>query len=463
MKSKQTSSSSSGLTRLRRRIVRLSNKQSDEDTKNRLLVFQVVLAGTLVLCGLLVFLLAVSYFALDNHYVKSRLIWGVALFAYLSLIAVLIYKYQAYKASAPMFVAFYALTAAASVWLWGINSVFALLLFSLVIVLAGIIIRARYALVMALTASLVLAGTQIAIMHGHQLVGSAIRSSNFGQVIGYSIIFFIIALICWLYSNQMERSLHKAARAELLLQAQKANLEKMVQKRTAALEEKRIHELEQMYRFTQVSALSTGLLHDLANYVTILSLDIENLHTKHRSQTLQRASQTIAYIDDMVNGVRQQLQGESQTAVFNSADATQEVITILQHKAAQAGVTIAWQEPSNKNDLLVEGDLIRFNQVITIFITNAIEAYDKKTTGATVAVSVGRSAEKVVITISDTGKGIDMAQRQTLFKPFHSDKKGGMGIGLFLARQIIQEHFKGKVRLDPALERTTFTITIPAR
>ena len=432
----------------------------DSDSKNRMFIFRVVLTGTLSFTGLLTLLLFISYALVGNDFVLTRLLMALAGMVYLGFIAVLTYQFHAAKAAMPLFLLFYAGIAAASTWFWGLNSVFAILLWGLVIVLGGIIIRARYALYMATIATAVLIWTQIAINHGHQLTLTNMPPTNVGEALGYSVIFYVIALLCWLYGNQMERSLYKAERAEFILQGQKNNLEAIVKKRTDALESKRLEEMAQLYRFTQVGTLGTGLLHDMANYLTTLTLDIENLHDKNNSETLRRASNTIKYIDTMVDTVRDHLQGESREKPFNSAEAIDAVIQTLLSKANHAHVTLDWK-PSDASGLTVYGDVIRFNQIITTLVCNAIEAYQEKDPDKHVHISIKKEDNNAVINVTDKGKGISETKRKQIFEPFNSTKKQGMGIGLFLAKQTVESSFKGGIQLDPETDRTSFTITIP--
>jgi signal transduction histidine kinase len=424
-------------------------------------IFRVVLIGTLSFAGLLSLLLFISYAIAGNDFVLTRLLVALGGMVYLGFIATLTYQFHAYKTAMPMFLLFYVGIAAASTWSWGLNSVFAVLLWSLVIVLGGIIIRARYALYMATLATAVLIWTQIAINHGHQITFANMPPTDVGEALGYSVIFYVIALLCWLYGNQMERSLYKAERAEFILQGQKNNLEAIVKKRTEALESKRLEEMAQLYRFTQVGTLGTGLLHDMANYLTSLTLDIENLHDKNNSETLKRASNTIKYIDTMVDTVRDHLQGESREKPFNSADAIDTVIQTLLSKAHHAHVALDWKKPSSTGEFKAYGDVIRFNQIITTLVCNAIEAYQEKDTDKNVLITIKKDGANAVINVTDKGKGISDTKRKQIFEPFNSTKKQGMGIGLFLAKQTVESSFKGSIQLDPETDRTSFTITVP--
>ncbi len=413
--------------------------------------------------GLLLALLSISYFMLHNDYVLGRLLCAVASLAYLTVVTLCAYHYRAYAVAASLLTLFYLAIGTGSVWQWGVNNTFGIILMSLVVILSGILLRARFALWAAAAVSTLVIGIQASIQMGHQPDGFGIVvPSSYGDAIGYSASFGIIGLICWLYGNQMERSLHKAERAEIILHAQKTNLEHIVKQRTAALEEKRLQELEQMYRFTQVGSLSTGLLHELANYITVLNLDIEDLRAHHSSQTVERARQTIQYLDTMIDGVRSQIRSESGESTFNISGIISQVVGILQYKAHQSRVTIDWQEPKHARQYSFYGFSAQFSQIVTILIANAVESYGQQHTDRVVTVRLSLQDNQFIISVTDHGRGISPSERKTLFKPFHSTKKDGMGIGLFLARHMTESSLGGRLELEPGREATTFTITLPS-
>ncbi|WDT73574.1 MAG: ATP-binding protein (plasmid) [Candidatus Manganitrophus sp.] len=58
-----------------------------------------------------------------------------------------------------------------------------------------------------------------------------------------------------------------------------------------------------------------------------------------------------------------------------------------------------------------------------------------------------KNADRVEISIKDTGSGIPKAQMDKVFKPFYTTKSKGMGVGLSLAKRIIERH-GGTLRLE---------------
>jgi signal transduction histidine kinase len=116
-------------------------------------------------------------------------------------------------------------------------------------------------------------------------------------------------------------------------------------------------------------------------------------------------------------------------------------------------------EDNKKSQYIVLGDPLRLSQAITILATNAVEASFSNESEVSIEISsVGRS---VLISVKNFGRGIPSSKREQLFKPQKSTKETGLGIGLYVTKQIIETHFKGKLWLSPATEYTQFNIEIP--
>jgi anti-sigma regulatory factor (Ser/Thr protein kinase) len=89
-----------------------------------------------------------------------------------------------------------------------------------------------------------------------------------------------------------------------------------------------------------------------------------------------------------------------------------------------------------------------FEWVIENLIKNAVDAISSDKKG-TIRVRLSNSSDKniVYIDISDTGKGINPRDKKNIFNPGFSSKKRGWGLGLSLAKRIIEEYHKGKLYL----------------
>lgn len=101
-----------------------------------------------------------------------------------------------------------------------------------------------------------------------------------------------------------------------------------------------------------------------------------------------------------------------------------------------------------------------FEWVIENLCKNAVDAMEG--TGR-ITITMRNEAERVAIEVSDTGKGIARRNLQTVFKPGFTTKKRGWGLGLSLAKRIIEEYHHGKIYVLYSIVGvgTTFRIEMP--
>jgi len=111
------------------------------------------------------------------------------------------------------------------------------------------------------------------------------------------------------------------------------------------------------------------------------------------------------------------------------------------------------------------GDPLRLNHILYILIRNALEAYPRSTPSdkRTVSIQLEATAKMIIIKVADHGRGIPKDIREQLFSPLISTKKGGLGIGLFIAKEITESYFGGTLRLNDDIKHTEFILTIPKR
>ena len=101
-----------------------------------------------------------------------------------------------------------------------------------------------------------------------------------------------------------------------------------------------------------------------------------------------------------------------------------------------------------------------FNWVTENLMRNALDAMDGK---GQISAKVTEDKDFINIDISDTGKGIPANKLKTVFQPGYSTKTRGWGLGLSLAKRIIESYHSGKifVKKSQLNKGTTFTIKLP--
>ena len=113
----------------------------------------------------------------------------------------------------------------------------------------------------------------------------------------------------------------------------------------------------------------------------------------------------------------------------------------------------------SKGDFLVEADKGRLNQVISNLIDNAIKFTQE---GSIVISSQRRDNDNVIVSIKDTGTGIDPEIMPRLFSKFVTKSFIGTGLGLFISKKIIEAH-GGRIWAEnnPFGKGATFAFTLP--
>ena len=114
--------------------------------------------------------------------------------------------------------------------------------------------------------------------------------------------------------------------------------------------------------------------------------------------------------------------------------------------------------------LLVEHDTGQIHQVLLNLMLNAIQAMDNAAAGpGQVDVDVSARDGLAVVGVRDTGKGIKPEHLPYIFRPFYTTKGCGTGLGLSLARRIVEDH-GGKITVRSEVGKgSTFEVRLPMR
>jgi signal transduction histidine kinase len=141
----------------------------------------------------------------------------------------------------------------------------------------------------------------------------------------------------------------------------------------------------------------------------------------------------------------------------------QAVVTAMEPLAAQKGLVLKVALPANLP--IAIGDERRITQVLLNVVGNAV----KFTNAGEIRVRATLSGDTFDIFVSDTGPGIAEVDQQKIFEEFgqaggrFTSKNGGAGLGLSIARRIVELH-GGQMRVESTLGKgSTFSFTMPVR
>jgi len=119
------------------------------------------------------------------------------------------------------------------------------------------------------------------------------------------------------------------------------------------------------------------------------------------------------------------------------------------------------QFSSIEKEIIARLDRTQLIRVITNLVKNAIQSIPDEQENKQVQVSVFRENENVKITVKDNGKGISDENKARIFEPKFTTKSSGMGLGLAIIKNII-ENYNGTITFESEENNgTTFFVSFP--
>jgi two-component system sensor histidine kinase ChvG len=223
---------------------------------------------------------------------------------------------------------------------------------------------------------------------------------------------------------------------------------------------------------------AADVTHELKNPIASVRSAIEGLGRvgtdEQRAQLLAIADEDVRRLDRLVNDISEASRVDAQLSrtLFEPVDVGIMIESMLAGRAARqdrdaANPRIAFARP-RKDTAMVMGDGHRLERAIDNVIDNAISFSPP---GGLVCIGATRLGDEVHVRIDDDGPGIEPAQREAIFRRFHSERPDGeafgrhSGLGLAIARTIIEGH-GGTVAArdrDDGHPGASLLITLPAR
>jgi signal transduction histidine kinase len=232
----------------------------------------------------------------------------------------------------------------------------------------------------------------------------------------------------------------------------------------------RLAELAHANRYSAVGELTTSIAHELNQPLGAILTNAETaeLLLKGTSPDMDEIRQILADIrrDDLrASEVIRRLRSVLRKTPFEVRDielndTLQEAIGLVAAVADGRRIALAYMPASA--DLHVKGDPVQLQQVVLNLVINAMDAVsDADMRKREVSVSTVRAGNHAEIRIADTGPGIASADLGRVFNPFFTTKPQGMGMGLAIARTIVEAHHGVIVTENQPWGGALFTIRLP--
>jgi len=245
-----------------------------------------------------------------------------------------------------------------------------------------------------------------------------------------------------------------------------AELEQRVQEVTLKNREKD-HLLIQQSKLATMGEMINNIAHQWRQPLNALSLLLGNLQDAKQFGELsseyldEQIENGFNYIDKMsntINDFRDFFNPSKPREVFRVNQAVLDAVTLVEASFKVHSVQIEVNMPQ---EVVLYGILNEYAQVILNLLTNAKEAILNNGCEGLIKLTLTSRDRKVYLRVLDNGGGIDDDILSHIFEPYYSTKEGGMGIGLYMSKMIIESSLNGHIEVCNQPEGAEFSIVAP--
>lgn len=245
------------------------------------------------------------------------------------------------------------------------------------------------------------------------------------------------------------------------------NFNRMVQQLRESREEiDRLHrnQMSRAEHLATLGELATGLAHEIRNPLAGIAGVVEIVGRDLPASSPARAvvkdvRLEIAQINRILTDLLQTARPHPPEVRPSDLNTTVEhAVMLARQQVLSRPVQIELEKDSSLP--LVEHDSDQMHQVLLNLLLNAVQAIEG---AGTVRIVIHGRKDKVLISVADSGRGISHEHLPFIFRPFYTTKGNGTGLGLSLARRIVEDH-RGQIEVESEVGHgTEFLITLPIR
>jgi len=225
-------------------------------------------------------------------------------------------------------------------------------------------------------------------------------------------------------------------------------------------------------RVATVGQLSASITHEVTQPITAVAAcaDAALRWLRQQPPNVERALLSLNKIADdtkrageILAGIRALVvKAPRQKETFDINEAIREIMMLAQSEMRKKGISVVMELGEGLPPL--EGDRIQLQQVMLNLINNAVQAMSADgIESRDLVISSKTDRDGIVVSVRDSGPGLDPANPERVFEAFYSSKPDGLGMGLSICRSIIEAH-GGRLWASANMPRgATFQFTVPAK
>lgn len=210
--------------------------------------------------------------------------------------------------------------------------------------------------------------------------------------------------------------------------------------------------------------MAKQVAHEIKNPLTPMRLTVQSFERKFDANDPQIKQKIKDYSETLIQQIDTMSSVASAFSNFASMPAQQNetlnVVAVIELSLEIFNEDFISFETDDE-EIITIMDRTQLIRIITNLVKNAIQAIPDNQEGKKIAISVKKENHTTVIKVSDNGHGIEAQNVPRIFEPKFTTKTSGMGLGLGIIKNII-ENYKGTITFESEIGKgTVFTVTLP--
>jgi PAS domain S-box-containing protein len=213
-------------------------------------------------------------------------------------------------------------------------------------------------------------------------------------------------------------------------------------------------------------------LNALSSYIASLTPAFYNqmISASFVEKLVREADAQIQFMSRTINDFREYFRPSKKKHTFEIMDAIQNAIKLVKPQLRQNNITLDLELDDAEAPMTILGYKNEFVHVLVNIISNAKDAINERQAGSPdrtvhrlINLAVRKSSDEICLEIQDTGCGIPSHLMEKIFTPYFTTKgtATGTGIGLYMAKMIVEKEMKGHIHVENRYTGVMFRIRLP--
>lgn len=224
-------------------------------------------------------------------------------------------------------------------------------------------------------------------------------------------------------------------------------------------------------RLAAMGEMIESIAHQWRQPLNIIGLAMSNIEMKRQLGILNEAeiqnnsdiiNTNLTFMSNTIDDFRNFFNLNKEKIAFKPTQPISEIFHLLSEQLHYANITYAIHNECSGE---IHGVVNEFKQVVLNIVNNAKDVINAQPdqVGGKIDVILRCNENNMIIDISDTGGGVPPEIAKRIFEPYFTTKfqKQGTGIGLYMSKVIIEQHFEGTISVSNNPKGAVFTINLP--